>query len=595
MDHNEKRSHSVPAGTFTDRNPPVPMDPDPSSAGIPSAPAIHVQGVHSSAPAKPISQSVSQPDPVDLDVSEVREDTLPGFAMEPLIPRQRVRTLLGVPALGGSSAETDPTAAYRLSGVARGHEEKISLAIAEVLDVLHQDDSASEGSELDAGFDDGFDASTLVSSTRDARESDEPGPGYDEETVEDGSQRLTFMELELIDTADENAHAAAAPRTPPPPPPTTSAGGTGANAASAATAAIVPDDSLAGFGEASVPAVIDIAPVPRRAGLGEPIALQAVSSLDELGAEIGQRHGAAGESAGRGSQTSVPPLTPINSDVAPRRGAHRPVVLPDPSASPAQHLQLDGSARLGLLSVAAVMLAATGVWFLTGGTFRRASDLGPVAAAHPAASAAKTTPPSVPDAPKPTSTLKAPESKDATETTRAPATDPGQARAMVPVEHANPKSSSSASSRPKPAAAPALALATADHAADATPASKPVAANRHGVHATQSQAQRAKPKPEGVQTTAPAAVGQLPDQPSRSDVLNRLESVRSTVRACAAGRSGVADLDITIANTGLVMHVLVGGDFAGTTEGSCIARAVRGARFPTFKQDRFRLLFPYAI
>jgi hypothetical protein len=74
-----------------------------------------------------------------------------------------------------------------------------------------------------------------------------------------------------------------------------------------------------------------------------------------------------------------------------------------------------------------------------------------------------------------------------------------------------------------------------------------------------------------------------------------LESVRSSVQACAAGRSGVADLDITIAHTGIVMHVLVGGDFAGTTEGSCIARAVRQARFPQFKQERFRLLYPYAI
>jgi hypothetical protein len=44
-----------------------------------------------------------------------------------------------------------------------------------------------------------------------------------------------------------------------------------------------------------------------------------------------------------------------------------------------------------------------------------------------------------------------------------------------------------------------------------------------------------------------------------------------------------------------VTHVLVGGDFAGTTEGSCIARAVRGARFPAFKQERFRILYPYAL
>jgi hypothetical protein len=89
--------------------------------------------------------------------------------------------------------------------------------------------------------------------------------------------------------------------------------------------------------------------------------------------------------------------------------------------------------------------------------------------------------------------------------------------------------------------------------------------------------------------------GGIPLAPSRADVLNRMEAVRPAVRACATGLSGVADLDVTIAKSGVVTHVLVGGDFAGTTQGSCIARAVREAKFPSFKQDRFRLLFPYPI
>jgi hypothetical protein len=100
---------------------------------------------------------------------------------------------------------------------------------------------------------------------------------------------------------------------------------------------------------------------------------------------------------------------------------------------------------------------------------------------------------------------------------------------------------------------------------------------------------------KGKAAPAPAPTGESPQGPTRSEVISRLESVRPAVNACAAGRSGVADLDITIAHTGVVMHVLVGGDFAGTAEGSCIARAVRGARFQSFKQERFRLLYPYAI
>jgi hypothetical protein len=102
-----------------------------------------------------------------------------------------------------------------------------------------------------------------------------------------------------------------------------------------------------------------------------------------------------------------------------------------------------------------------------------------------------------------------------------------------------------------------------------------------------------------LRTKTPPAPKLVPDAiaetPTRGEVVQRLESVRSSVRACAAGLSGVADLDITIAHSGVVTHVLVGGDFAGTTQGSCIARAVREARFPSFKQERFRLLYPYAI
>jgi hypothetical protein len=101
-------------------------------------------------------------------------------------------------------------------------------------------------------------------------------------------------------------------------------------------------------------------------------------------------------------------------------------------------------------------------------------------------------------------------------------------------------------------------------------------------------------RPAAAPKLVPIKTGPL-ETPSRADVLQRMESVRPAVRACAAGRSGVADLDVTVAHSGVVTHVLVGGDFAGTTQGSCIARAVREARFPSFKQDRFRVLFPYSI
>ena len=67
------------------------------------------------------------------------------------------------------------------------------------------------------------------------------------------------------------------------------------------------------------------------------------------------------------------------------------------------------------------------------------------------------------------------------------------------------------------------------------------------------------------------------------------------MQACADGRSGVAEVDVTIAANGVVTNALVGGDFRGTPQGSCIARAVRKARFPKFTKDSFRLLYPYSL
>lgn len=218
------------------------------------------------------------------------------------------------------------------------------------------------------------------------------------------------------------------------------------------------------------------------------------------------------------------------------------------------------SGRFGALLVAAVMLLATGAWFLTAGSFRRATlssaESTTAAATQPAANAAAE---------------KIETGKD------APAEAPKAAEAAAPATPVAPAPSTSAQ-----------APASDDSAAPGTGLKNKPALTAAARGERVRRNSRAK-------AAAPAPTGELPQGPTRTEVVTRLESVRPAVNACAAGRSGVADLDVTIAHTGVVMHVLVGGDFAGTTEGSCIARAVRGARFPAFKQERFRLLYPYAI
>ena len=90
--------------------------------------------------------------------------------------------------------------------------------------------------------------------------------------------------------------------------------------------------------------------------------------------------------------------------------------------------------------------------------------------------------------------------------------------------------------------------------------------------------------------------GNLPETPPRDAVLRGLRSVSGPVRACGGGQHGVANTTVVIAgSSGRVQSARVAGSFAGTPVGSCVARAVRGARFPRFSRSTFSVTFPYSI
>mgnify|MGYP001105474352 CR=1 FL=1 len=91
------------------------------------------------------------------------------------------------------------------------------------------------------------------------------------------------------------------------------------------------------------------------------------------------------------------------------------------------------------------------------------------------------------------------------------------------------------------------------------------------------------------------SVASLPQVPDRESVKWALKQVYPQIRECAAGKRGVAEVTLTVKNTGRVMHAVVGGDFAGTAEGSCIARAVRKTRLPPFLRPRFTLVYPFSL
>jgi hypothetical protein len=103
------------------------------------------------------------------------------------------------------------------------------------------------------------------------------------------------------------------------------------------------------------------------------------------------------------------------------------------------------------------------------------------------------------------------------------------------------------------------------------------------------------PVAEAAMPVEAVAAADLPEYPSREQVTAGFESVRAALSQCAAGRSGRVDIDASIASTGRIVHALVGGDFRGTVEGSCMARAVREAKFPAFSQARLKVSYPISL
>ncbi|UJR80383.1 hypothetical protein [Sandaracinus amylolyticus] len=107
---------------------------------------------------------------------------------------------------------------------------------------------------------------------------------------------------------------------------------------------------------------------------------------------------------------------------------------------------------------------------------------------------------------------------------------------------------------------------------------------------------RSAPRP--TVAAAPAAAEpdeDLPATPDRGAVLAAIQAVEPAVRACAEAEHGVASVRIVVANTGRVTTATVGGQFAGTPVGSCVARAVRTARFPRFASERFEVTYPFQL
>jgi predicted Zn finger-like uncharacterized protein len=88
----------------------------------------------------------------------------------------------------------------------------------------------------------------------------------------------------------------------------------------------------------------------------------------------------------------------------------------------------------------------------------------------------------------------------------------------------------------------------------------------------------------------------LPDSLTRSQVQGGMNRVAGAVRRCGQGQSGTVMVNVVISgSTGRVTSATVSGQFSGSPVGSCAARAVRGARFPRFRQSSLSVRYPFQV
>jgi hypothetical protein len=116
----------------------------------------------------------------------------------------------------------------------------------------------------------------------------------------------------------------------------------------------------------------------------------------------------------------------------------------------------------------------------------------------------------------------------------------------------------------------------------------------------------AAPTPAGGVAPSPAVVpaprsapaqpaADLPAQPSREVVVNVMNGMLPKLQACVGDKHGAAHVTLTVRSTGNVTYALVGGVFAGTAEGSCIAREIKTAEFPAFTDPSIRVAYPLQL
>jgi hypothetical protein len=91
-------------------------------------------------------------------------------------------------------------------------------------------------------------------------------------------------------------------------------------------------------------------------------------------------------------------------------------------------------------------------------------------------------------------------------------------------------------------------------------------------------------------TDAPA-----PQALDRERVVAVMNALTPKLRACVGDQHGVVDVTLTVRAPGVVSHALVEGPFAGSEQGTCIARTLRTARLPASPHAVSRVEYPFQL
>ncbi|HKU43336.1 MAG TPA: hypothetical protein VJR89_34480 [Polyangiales bacterium] len=177
------------------------------------------------------------------------------------------------------------------------------------------------------------------------------------------------------------------------------------------------------------------------------------------------------------------------------------------------------------------------------------------------------------------------------------AEQPAQPTAAQPIEATAPASvqpSAAAEAVTAPAAQAKITVDATPRPVEPAPQPKRVVAPR-----------AVTPKPPVVASAPQAAAITAAETPakvvaptaplSRAQVQAGLERVRAALQSCASGKHGRIVASVTISGAGRVTYSAIEGAFAGTPQGSCMARALRSAQFPPSASEQLRVSYPYAF